>query len=165
MAVELLRRRQASAAEECARRGFEAKSRSFVFPARSKKSKSGHYSDATTLLDALRDEAGIDKLTRHDLRRSFGAMMTTMDVPEGVRKRFFNHTDASVTETYTRAEWTLLREWMVRIEQEILAKAPNVYNALKPVDWPMLAAREPHVSRAAKPRSGRPPKNKEFVSD
>jgi integrase len=158
MATELLRRRQASAAEECARRGFDAKSRGFVFPARSKQSKSGHYSDATALLDALRDEAGIEKLTRHDLRRSFGAMMTTMDVPEGVRKRFFNHSDASVTDTYTRAEWAMLREWMTRIEQEILAKAPNVYNALKPVDWPMLAAPEPHVSRLSKPRPGRPKK-------
>ncbi|MGF6181255.1 integrase [Massilia sp. UYP32] len=156
MATELLRRRQASAAEECARRGFDAKSRGFVFPARSKQSKSGHYSDATTLLDAIRDEAGIEKLTRHDLRRSFGAMMTTLDVPEGVRKRFFNHSDASVTDTYTRAEWALLREWMTRIEQEILAKAPNVYNALKPVDWPMLAAPEPRVSRPARARPGRP---------
>ncbi|RNF30040.1 hypothetical protein NM04_15000 [Massilia aurea] len=165
MATELLRRRQTSAAEECARRGFEAKSRSFVFPARSKQSKSGHYSDATTLLDALRDEAGIEKLTRHDLRRSFGAMMTTMDVPEGVRKRFFNHSDASVTDTYTRAEWALLTEWMARIEQEILAKAPNVYNSLKPVDWPVLAAPEPHVSRAAKTRSGRPRKTSHIAEE
>ncbi len=145
MTTELLRRRQASAADESTRRGFGAKSRGFVFPARSKQSKTGHYLHATTLLDALRDEAGIEKLTRHDLRRSFGAMMTTLDVPEGVRKRFFNHADASVTDTYTRAEWAMLRDWMARIEQEILAKAPNVYNSLKPVDWPMIAASEPHV--------------------
>lgn len=156
MAVELLRRRQVSAAEECARRGFEAKSRAFVFPARSKHAKTGHYSDATALLDALRDEAGIGRLTRHDLRRSFGAMLESLDVPEGLRKRFFNHSDANVTDTYTKAEWAQLVEWMARIEQGILAKAPNVYNALKPVEWPMLPAPEPHVSRAAKPRSGRP---------
>lgn len=165
MATELLRRRQVSAAQECARRGFEAKSRGFVFPARSKHAKSGHYSDATALLDALRDEAGIERLTRHDLRRSFGAMMESLDVPEGVRKRFFNHSDASVTDTYTKAEWALLVEWMARIEQGILAKAPNVYNALKPVDWPMLAAPEPHVSRAAKPRSGRPRKSEISTSE
>jgi len=164
MATELLRRRQVSAAQECARRGFESKSRGFVFPARSKHAKSGHYSDATTLLDALRDEAGIERLTRHDLRRSFGAMMESLDVPEGVRKRFFNHSDASVTDTYTKAEWALLAEWMARIEQGILAKAPNVYNALKPVGWPMLAAPEPHVSRAAKSRSGRPPKSEVISS-
>jgi hypothetical protein len=83
-------------------------------------------------------------------------MMTTLDVPEGVRKRFFNHADASVTDTYTRAEWAMLRDWMARIEQQILAKAPNVYNALRPLDWPLLDAPEPHVSRSARPRSGRP---------
>jgi integrase len=158
MAAELLRRRQASAASEAAHRGFDAKSRRFVFPARSKLSKAGHYSDATALLDGLRDEAGIDKLTRHDLRRSFGALMATLQVPEGIRSRFFNHSHANVTETYTQAEWALLREWMERIEQEMLARAPNVYNALKPVSWPMLPAPEPHVARPAKPRSGRPRK-------
>jgi len=156
MAEALLRRRQESAAEEAARRGFGAKSRNFVFPARHVNSKTGHYSDATALLDALRDEAGIEKLTRHDLRRSFGSMMASMNVSEGVRKRFFNHSDANVTETYTKAEWELLRDWMARIEQEILSKAPNVYNALKPVDWPMLPAPEPHVTRPAKRRAGRP---------
>jgi hypothetical protein len=76
-----------------------------------------------------------------------------------VRKRFFNHTDASMTDTYTKAEWAILRDWMSRIEQEILAKALNVYNAVKPTEWPMLAAPEPHVSRPAKPREGRPRKS------
>lgn len=159
MAQELLRRRQMSAAEETIRRGFGTKSRMFVFPARSKQSKTGHYSDATTLLDALRDEACIARLTRHDLRRSFGALMASIDVPDGIRKRFFNHADASVTDTYTKAEWAYLRTWMERIEQAILSRAPNVYNALKPVDWPMLDAPEPHVCRPPKPRSGRPRKN------
>lgn len=158
MALELLRRRQTSAAGEAARRGFAAKSRVYVFPARSRQSKTGHYSDASSLLDALRDEAGIERLTRHDLRRSFGALMAAIDVPAGIRARFFNHADANVTETYTKAEWSLLREWMERIEQAILAKAPNVYNALKPVEWPMLPAPEPHTSRPARPRSGRPRK-------
>lgn len=159
MALELLRRRQVSAADEAVRRGFGAKSRKFVFPARSALSKTGHYNDATALLDTLREEAGIERLTRHDLRRSFGALMTAIDVPLGIRGRFFNHADASVTDTYTKAEWALLREWMDRIEQAILAKAPNVYNSLKPVEWPMLAAPKPHVSRSSKPRTGRPKKS------
>jgi len=47
---------------------------------------------------------------------------------------------------------------MARIEQQILAKAPNVHNALKPVDWPSLEAPEHHVSRPSKPRPGRPKK-------
>lgn len=99
MAAELLRRRQESAAEETMRRGFGAKSRQYVFPARSKFSKSGHYSDATALLASLREESEIAKLAPHDLRRSFGAVMTSPDVPEAVKKRFLNHADASVTDT------------------------------------------------------------------
>lgn len=46
---------------------------------------------ATALIETLRDKAGIEKLTRHDLSRSFGAMMTGLDA----RKRFFNHAHAS----------------------------------------------------------------------
>ncbi|WP_123863545.1 tyrosine-type recombinase/integrase [Burkholderia plantarii] len=159
MTTELLRRRQEAAAEETLRRGFGAKSRAYVFPARSKFSKSGHYSDATALLASLRTETGIGKLAPHDLRRSFGAVMTALDVPESVKKRFLNHADASVTDIYTKPEWLMLRTWMERIEQAILAKAPNVYNALKPVDWPPLAALAPHVCAPPKPRSGRPPQS------
>ncbi len=157
-AAELMRRRQEAAAEEAVRRGFTAKSRAYVFPARSRFSKMGHYSDATALLASLRAEAEIGKLTPHDLRRSFGAITTSLDVPEAIKKRFLNHADASVTDTYTRPEWALLKEWMERIEQAILSRAPNVYNALKPVDWPPLPAPEPHVCKPPKPRSGRPTK-------
>ena len=156
MALELLRRRQLSAAAEVARRGFGVKARPFVFPARSKFSASGHYTDAKDLLRRIRDDAGIDRLTRHDLRRSFGTMMVTLDVHQGIRRRFFNHADADVTETYTKAEWDLLKSEMARIEQALLAKAPNVYNALKPVEWPPLPATEPIVCSPAKSRSGRP---------
>lgn len=83
-------------------------------------------------------------------------MIKTLDVPKGVRKRFFNHADANVTDTYTRAEWALLKDWMARIEQPIMAKTPNVYNALKPLDWPMLVSPEFRVTRAAKIRTGMP---------
>ena len=86
MTTELLRRRQEAAAEETLRRGFGAKSRAYVFPARSKFSKSGHYSDATALLASLREESEIAKLAPHDLRRSFGAVMTSLDAPEAVKK-------------------------------------------------------------------------------
>jgi len=158
MTLELLRRRQKAAAEEAMRRGFEAKSRQFVFPARSKYSRSGHYSDATDLLDDLREEIGLAKLTRHDLRRSFGAVMTSLGVDEVIKSRFLNHAHAKVTDIYTQAEWALLRTEMNRIEQGILLTAPNVYNALKPVDWPPISAPAPHVCCPPKPRSGRPRK-------
>ncbi|QYG04051.1 tyrosine-type recombinase/integrase [Massilia sp. NP310] len=158
MAAELMRQRQRAGAEESASRGFGLKSRQFVFPARSKQSKTGHYSDSTDLRSAIIEEAGIAKLTNHDLRRSFGAIMTTLHAPEPIKKGFFNHAASSVTEIYTPAEWDMRREWMQKIEQAILMKAPNVYNALKPVEWPPLPAPEPHVCRPPKPRTGRPRK-------
>jgi integrase len=159
MALELLKQRQVCAAEETMRRGFEAKSRKFVFPARSRFSKSGHYSDATDLLDDIREEIGVEKLNRHDLRRSFGAVMTSLSVPEIVKSRFLNHARSNVSDTYTQAEWAELRSWMMKIEQAILVRAPNAYNALKPVDWPPIPAPPPHVCRPPKPRTGRPPQS------
>lgn len=158
MALSLLKQRQVSGAAEAARRGFEAKSRKFAFPARNPTSKTGHYSDPTDLLGALREEVGIEKLSPHDLRRSFGAMMTEIGVPEGIKRYFLNHARSNVTETYTQAEWKLLRDWMAKIEQQMFLKAPNVYNALKPVEWPPIPAPPPHVCRPPKPRTGRPRK-------
>ncbi|WP_339327360.1 tyrosine-type recombinase/integrase, partial [Erwinia amylovora] len=50
----------------------KANRRKWVFPARSPRSKSGHYSDSKTLREYLCAEAGIAKLGTHDLRRTFG---------------------------------------------------------------------------------------------
>jgi integrase len=158
MAAELMKQRQRAGAEESARRGFAAASRKFVFPARSRFSKTGHYSNADDLRGAIIEEAGIHKLTNHDLRRSFGALMTVLNVPEAIKRAFFNHAARSVTDIYTPAEWSLLREWMAKIEQGVLLTAPNAYNALKPASWPPIPAPEPHVCRPAKPRTGRPRK-------
>jgi integrase len=166
MALELVRRRRVASAEESARRGFDRKARKWVFPAKSPSSKTGHYSDGSVLLKIIAGECGLDNITPHDLRRSFGAAMTAISVPGGIKSRFFNHAggvrdkdEADVTATYAQPEWALLVEWMSKIEQCILATAPNVFNSLKPVDWPPLAAPEPHVCAPAKPRTGRPRKD------
>ena len=161
MAKTLLERRQVAAAQETINRGFDKNARKWVFPAKSKFSKSGHYESSHDLIHRIRDEIGIERLSRYDMRRSFGTMMVTLDVPDGIRRRFFNHANVSVTDTYTQAEWGLLRDWMNKIEQAILSRAPNVYNSLKPADWPPLAAPEPHVCQPPKPRTGRPAKKKE----
>ena len=47
-----------------------ADKRKWVFPARSSRSKIGHYSDSKSLRENLCQEAGIVKLGMHDLRRS-----------------------------------------------------------------------------------------------
>lgn len=158
MALQLLRVRQQSAAREVLERGFDAKSRFFVFPARNRYSATGHYSDATDLLKRIREQAGIPLLTRHDLRRSFGTIMTSIGVDPTIRRRFLNHAKADVTDIYTQAEWAMLRQEMERIEHAILSTAPNVFNALKPSSWPPLQAPEPFQWPPAKPRSGRPRK-------
>lgn len=157
-ALELLRQRQRAAAKEAERRGFGAKSRKFVFPARSRSSNLGHYKDASDLLDDIRGEIEVQKLTRHDLRRTFGRIAEHVGVPEGIIRYFLNHSDTTVTDRYTDAEWADLRMWMMKVEQEMLSKGPNVYNDLKPVDWPMMPAPPRHACRPPKPRTGRPRK-------
>lgn len=158
MTLNLLIARQSGAADEIVQRGFQSKSRPFVFPARSKFSRSGHYSNATALLGELKQEVGLANLSGHDFRRTFGAVMTNISVPDSIQRRFFNHSRSDVTDRYNVAEWSILREWMTKIEQGILTLAPNVFNALKPVEWPPLPAPAPHVCRDVKPRTGRPRK-------
>lgn len=159
-ALELLRRRKTEAAAESARRGF-GKSRRFVFPAKSRFSKTGHYNDSQDLLKRLRVEADIPTLTRHDLRRTFG---TTAVHAAGLSKEMvgelLNHGRTDVTDRYTEAEWSQLKAAMQRIENSLLTTAPNLYNSLKPIDWPPLQAPEPHKLAPVKPRTGRPRKDK-----
>ncbi|MDH8265432.1 integrase, partial [Klebsiella pneumoniae] len=51
---------------------IRADKRKWVFPARSSRSKVGHYSDSKSLREYICQEAGIMKLGMHDLRRTFG---------------------------------------------------------------------------------------------
>ncbi len=169
-AMEILKRQQLIGTRLTERLGFGSGHRKWVFPAKNKMSKTGHYANPNELLDSIRDEAGVEVLNRHDLRRSFGSIMESLDVPKGVQKRFLNHKtrgeivvmvekeEEGVTRIYTKSEWTLLKDWMKRIEDFILAKAPNVYNALKPANVPPLPAPPPHICKPEKPRTGRPKK-------
>jgi integrase len=158
-ALNLLKIRQASCAKELAHRGVGAKSRRFVFPARSPLSKTGHYSNPDDLREAIMEEAGIARLTNHDLRRSFGAIMEHLKISDKMQGLFLNHSHATVTDRYTPAEWSDIRADMEKIETAILATAPNVYNALRPAGWPPLPAPAPHVCAPPKARTGRPRKD------
>lgn len=158
LALALLKQRQRAAAEESARRGVGAKSRKFVFPARSPLSNTGHYSDATDLLDDIREEIGVQKLTPHDLRRTFGRVAKHGAGAGDMVAQFLNHA-RNVTDRYMDAELSDLKEGMAKIELEILSKAPNVYNDLRPASWPPIVPAPPrHVCRPPKPRTGRPRK-------
>jgi hypothetical protein len=169
--VNLLKRRRDEAADATLRDGFGRKGREWVFPARNKYSKSGYYHDGGYLLDAIAAEVGIEFLNPHDLRRSMGAVLVALQVPDRIQSKVFNHTSesskdggsAGVTARYSVPEWVLMREWVEKVQEYILATAPNVYNSLLPAGRPMLPPRDPHVPNPPKPRSGRP--RKEYVRE
>lgn len=156
--VELLRKRQEEAAETLGLKEGTHPARKWVFPARSKQNKAGHYKDAQDLLGRIREIAGIPVLTRHDLRRSFGSVLTELETPDSIQKRFMNHDQAETHNLYTAAEWKLLKRWMNKIEEAIIIRGPNVWNSLKAEDKSPLPAQPLPEVPADKPRTGRPRK-------
>jgi hypothetical protein len=114
------------------------KRRFFVFPAESPRSATGHYSDAGTLLDYIREDADIGQLTLHDFRRTFGRVAETIQLPDLAIKRLMNHFVPGMTGKYTDPEWREMKKRLQRMEDAILATAPRVYNALKPSTKPPM---------------------------
>lgn len=137
MALKLLQMRQEQLAEEFENnppaQGHSPKRRQFVFPAQNKTSKTGCYTDPTEMLHSVMRDAGIEKVTPHDLRRSFGRVAESLNINQTMISKLLNHGAGSVTTRYTEAEWKRLSETMERIEQTILSYAPRVYNALRPL--------------------------------
>lgn len=102
----------------------------WVFPARSKRSKIGHYSDSKTLREYLCQEAGILKLGMHDLRRTFGRVAEEL-VSYAVVKRLLNHRNTTdPTERYAEPDQERIFEALQRIELHMLMTAPKLYNVL-----------------------------------
>lgn len=124
----------------------------WVFPARSSKAKDGHYKDSKAMMRNLA-EHGLSELewgpTPHDLRRTLGRYAGKLNIPARITSRLFNHlppkhqdddsAGSGSTMRYQDAEWHELQEAMERVEQEMMASAPEVYNTLKPVDWARMA--------------------------
>ena len=130
-AMELLKQRR-----EMAEDGERGK---WVFPARSRLSEKGHYSDSSELLDGIRESAGIAKLTMHDLRRTFGRLVDDLGVPYFAMKRLLNHGVLSdPTSFYASTEWTRLGEHLARAEDALLRTSPTVYNSLRPLNTPPI---------------------------
>ncbi|ABO55169.1 tyrosine-type recombinase/integrase [Burkholderia vietnamiensis] len=104
--------------------------RYFVFPARSKFSKTGHYSDAKSLLGYICQDAEIKRLTMHDLRRTLGRVAEERTSYAAV-KRLLNHrVNTDPTTRYTEVEWERLKEIEQEIEAFMLATSPKLYNLL-----------------------------------
>jgi integrase len=108
----------------------KASRRKWVFPARSPRSQTGHYSDSKSLREYLCEEAGIVKLGTHDLRRTFGRIAEEL-VSYAVVKKLLNHRNTTdPTERYSEPDNNRVYEALQRIELHILMTAPRLYNSL-----------------------------------
>lgn len=113
--------------------------RVYVFPTEYRTSKlghvaKGHYSDMKGLMESIKADAGIGKLTMHDLRRTFGILVEELGFPYSVTKRLLNHKSDDVTLKYTSPEWSKLVTYMQRVENKFLSYAPIIYESLRPLN-------------------------------
>lgn len=107
-----------------------ADKRKWVFPARSSRSKVGHYSDSKSLRENLCQEARIVKLGMHDLRRTFGRVAEEL-TSYAVVKKLLNHRNTTdPTERYANPDQDRVYEALQRIELNMLLTSPELYNSL-----------------------------------
>ena len=123
------------------RRNDQIEGTPWVFPARSSRSNSGHYSDPSRALNTVREKAGIKVVRGHDLRRTFGGACEVLGFTEKQTKRMLGHGYASgdVSNRYSKAEEAEVKARMAKVEELIMGTAPNVYNALLPAGMTKLA--------------------------
>jgi Phage integrase family. len=116
------------------RRASQFEGERWVFPARSNRSKDGHYGDPSVAMKTVRERAGIEILRGHDLRRTFGGACEKLGFSDRQTKRMLGHGAAmgATLGRYTTPEWLDIGERMERVEELILHSAPDVYNALRP---------------------------------
>ncbi|ECO4187781.1 integrase [Salmonella enterica] len=108
----------------------QAEKSKWVFPARSSRSKVGHYSDSKSLREYICQEAGISKLGMHDLRRTFGRVAEGL-TSYSVVKRLLNHRNTTdPTERYAMPDNDRIYEALQSIELHMLMTAPELYNTL-----------------------------------
>jgi integrase len=108
----------------------------FVFG--SMAAKSGHLEDPRRLHTAACRDAGIEGLTIHGLRRSFGTLAEWVEVPAGISAQLMGHKPSALAEKhYRRRPLDLLRLWHSKIEGWILEQAgiaqPGEDEALEPL--------------------------------
>ena len=77
--------------------------------------------------------AGLDGLTLHGLRRSFGTLAEWVECPAGVSAQIMGHKPSAIAEKhYRRRPLDLLRMWHTKIEAWILEQAGVVFEAEQP---------------------------------
>lgn len=123
----------------------------YVFPARSGRSKTGHYSDSKSIIANVRRDAGLVDLrkevdiglTPHDLRRTLGRYAGRLLGKSRVVSQMLHHRakdreTASTDEIYTEQEWSELRRAFAEVEEHMMATSPRVWNRWKGTDKPRL---------------------------
>lgn len=140
----------AKAEQEVSRIEQKAERLKWVFPARSTKSREGHYSDSKSILKNVRVDAGmldlrkeIDiGLTPHDLRRTLGRFAEALLGGRRIVSDMLNHKvqngAATVTDLYNEQEWSELREAFAKVEEVMIGTSPRVWNLLKGSDKPRM---------------------------
>lgn len=98
----------------------------FVFPrvSRSKLAQSTHYNDPRSFLDAVKKAIKVN-FAMHDLRRTFGNVVTEMGLPDRLAKQLLNHKSGGVVSRYADQSLEQLRPVMEDVEDEMLAYATN----------------------------------------
>lgn len=90
----------------------------------SRRAESGRLQDPSIKHRAACASAGIDGLTIHGLRRSFGTLSEWVEVPAGVVAQLMGHKPSATAEKhYRRRPLDLLRMWHTKIEAWILEQA------------------------------------------
>ncbi len=93
----------------------------------SKTSASGALSIPSKAMKAACTEAGVDHLTIHGLRRSFGSLAEWLDIPTGIVSQIMGHKPSATAEKHYRVRpIDLLRQHHQRYEDWILEQAQLV---------------------------------------
>jgi integrase len=94
----------------------------WVFP--SPKAESGRLQDPSSQHKDACVAAGIEGMTLHGLRRSFGTLSEWVEVPVGIVAQIMGHKPSATAERhYRRRPVDLLRRWHTKVEAWILAEA------------------------------------------
>lgn len=96
----------------------------FVFSSPRKNARLGYITEPRRAHKRACDAAGIEGLTLHGLRRSFGTLAEWVEAPVGVVAQIMGHKPSALAEKhYRRRPLDLLRLWHTKIEGWILEQA------------------------------------------
>lgn len=99
----------------------------YVFPrvSKSKMARSAHYQDPRSFMEEIKKGIQV-AFAMHDLRRTFGNVVTDMGLPDRLAKQLLNHKTGGSTARYTDQSLEQLRPVMQRVEREMLGYATAV---------------------------------------